>query len=474
MTRRNDNSVKAKGGGVLALLCNVLGVLLIVAVIALAAPLTVPRLLGFEVYEVVSGSMEPAISTGSAVYAKQVEPTSVTEGDIIAFLDKGGVVVHRVAVNRSSTGEFVTKGDANPIEDFEPVPYDNLLGRVEFVVPFVGSFMTLYAGVVGKVYLLLAAACGVMLIVLGGCMRATRRSREQELIDEILGGSTRQVLADVPMAPETALASASKRRSRAGRLRTAAIVVLLVVFLGSGGIIGYTLWQYAMSDALYYDTSERFTSDNSRQSLQEKPPKTVDFASLRAENPDIVGWIYCEGTPIDYPVLQGTSNEQYLRTDYTGGYNVDGSIFVDYENRPGFVDSNTIIYGHHMNSGSMFACLEQWESQAFYNEHPVMWLLTPTKNYKIVLFSGRRLNSHSDWYLPVAETDPRFEAMLAEALEASDFKADLAAIVPGYSSSKSQENVKLDPKAHYVMLSTCATIFIDNDRYVLHGMLVEV
>ena len=127
-----------------------------------------------------------------------------------------------------------------------------------------------------------------------------------------------------------------------------------------------------------------------------------------------------------------------------------------------------------MNSGSMFACLEQWESQAFYNEHPVMWLLTPTKNYKIVLFSGRRLNSHSDWYLPVAETDPRFEAMLAEALEASDFKADLAAIVPGYSSSKSQENVKLDPKAHYVMLSTCATIFIDNDRYVLHGMLVEV
>ena len=87
MTRRNDNSVKAKGGGALALLCNVLGVLLIVAVIALAAPLTVPRLLGFEVYEVVSGSMEPAISTGSAVYAKQVEPTSVTEGDIIAFLE---------------------------------------------------------------------------------------------------------------------------------------------------------------------------------------------------------------------------------------------------------------------------------------------------------------------------------------------------------------------------------------------------
>ena len=66
-------------------LCSMLGTLLILAVIAAFLPLTVPRLLGYEVYEVISGSMEPEIPVGSVIYVKAAEPEMISGGDIIAF-----------------------------------------------------------------------------------------------------------------------------------------------------------------------------------------------------------------------------------------------------------------------------------------------------------------------------------------------------------------------------------------------------
>lgn len=470
------------GGGVLPAVCNVLGIALIAVVVALCLPLTVPRVFGYEAYEIVSGSMEPAIPVGSVVYAKSVEPASVQQGDVIAFADGNGVVVHRVTANRTSSGEFATKGDANPIEDINPVPYGNFLGRVDMSIPVLGSFMTMYASVVGKVYLLMLLVCGILLNVLASRMRTARRRRDEEVMSAVLDGNLGSVLegrensasgaADGREAP----APVKRQRSAASKLRIAAIVVLAFVFLSSAGVVGYTMWQYYMSDALYNDASDRYTSDrDNRTPLQEAPPISIDFKALRAENPDVIGWIYCEDTPINYPVLYGTTNEQYLHTDYTGAYNIDGSIFVDCDNTNTFTDSNTIIYGHHMNSGSMFASLENWKDQSFYNDHPIMWLLTPTKNYKVVLFSGREVNAHSDLYQIVKEPGPRMDALLAEALEQSDFTADLSRYVPGAAEAqKTGATVKLEPRARYVMLSTCATIFDGDWRYVLHGLLVEV
>ena len=154
---------------VLPALCRVAGFLLIACVIVLAAPLTVPRVMGYEVYEVVSGSMEPEIPMGSVCYVKPVPPERVAEGDVIAFQkSETDVVVHRVVYNKTSLGEMVTKGDNNNVEDPDPVPYASVIGRVEMHLPLVGQFMALYATVAGKVYLLLTAACGVMLIMLAG------------------------------------------------------------------------------------------------------------------------------------------------------------------------------------------------------------------------------------------------------------------------------------------------------------------
>ena len=90
------------------------------AVILCYVPLTLPRLAGLQIFEVVSGSMEPAIPTGSIVYVEETEPSQAEEGDVIAFYSatgSGAVITHRVVQNRVVSGELITKGDANEKED---------------------------------------------------------------------------------------------------------------------------------------------------------------------------------------------------------------------------------------------------------------------------------------------------------------------------------------------------------------------
>lgn len=136
--------------------------LILMAVVAICIPMTVPRLMGYDVYVVVSGSMEPEIPVGSALYVAAVVPEDVAEGDVIAFYDRGAVITHRVLENHVVEGEFITKGDANEERDLAPVPYASLIGRMARSVPFLGNVMAVCSGTKGKIYL----ACGVVGAVL--------------------------------------------------------------------------------------------------------------------------------------------------------------------------------------------------------------------------------------------------------------------------------------------------------------------
>ena len=160
-----------RGGGLIPALCSVLGTLILVAAILTVLPVTVPRLLGYEIYNVLSGSMEPAIPVGSVVYVKAADPAEIREDDVIAFNSMGTVVTHRVTRNNVVEGEFVTKGDANEAEDLWTVDYDDLIGKVTFHAPVLGSLMEMYTTGIGKIYLLLVAGCGAMLNLLGGKLK---------------------------------------------------------------------------------------------------------------------------------------------------------------------------------------------------------------------------------------------------------------------------------------------------------------
>lgn len=184
----NGQRAGSKGGSFISALCNIIGTLMIVAVILTYLPLSLPRLMGYEIYEVVSGSMEPEIPVGSVVYVKPTAPVELEPEDVIAFWSGGTTVTHRVVQNRTVEGELVTKGDANKTEDLHTVPYDDVIGRVQRHFPMVGHLMSLYASTIGKVYVLCFAACGAMLNILAGRMRERQRERLRASVEKELRG----------------------------------------------------------------------------------------------------------------------------------------------------------------------------------------------------------------------------------------------------------------------------------------------
>lgn len=170
---------KKKGRKVVPALCNIVGTLILLAVIVFCLPITIAKIRGHEVYNVVSGSMEPAIPVGSVIFVEPVEPDTVEAGDVIVFRSAGSVISHRVVKNRVVEGEFITKGDANREEDMNPVKYQELIGRMSRHYPVAGHLLFLYTSSIGKVYMVCFAACGAMLNILAGRLRGDSGEEEE-------------------------------------------------------------------------------------------------------------------------------------------------------------------------------------------------------------------------------------------------------------------------------------------------------
>jgi sortase B len=155
--------------------------------------------------------------------------------------------------------------------------------------------------------------------------------------------------------------------------------------------------------------------------------------------------------------MHGETNDTYLHHSYDGTYNASGSIFEDARNGRGFVDPVSILYGHHMASGAMFATLDLWQAVDYFYEHPVMWLLTPTRDYKVELCSAYNTSAYSDTYSFFTAHDFAFAEYLRMVL----------------SSSVIRTGAEADPNANYILMSTCAYVFEDA-RSVLLGKLVPL
>lgn len=188
----------------------------------------------------------------------------------------------------------------------------------------------------------------------------------------------------------------------------------------------------------------------------ETAPIEVNFDVLLDTNQDIVGWLYCEDTPINLPVVQSTDNDYYLRRMIDGTWNSAGTLFVDYRNAGDFSDNNTIIYGHNMQNDSMFGTLTKYKVQSYYDEHPVLWLLTPETDYKIELVAGRVVGIDSDvFYLP--QTEQGLQMLVEQFVAESTFTTQ----------------IELSDNDRYLTLSTCSYEF-NNARYVLIGRLIPL
>lgn len=165
-----DGKPEVHAGRVFGKFIGFIGTIILIVAIAACLGLSVPRFAGIDQYVVVSGSMEPAVPVGSMVYSAQTEPSTLQEGDIIIFSNTGGdstPITHRVVENRIAEGEIITKGDANPQNDQDPVLYSNVIGKMVLHIPMLGYLAAPIASTAGKIAMGCVILAAFLLTVVG-------------------------------------------------------------------------------------------------------------------------------------------------------------------------------------------------------------------------------------------------------------------------------------------------------------------
>ena len=114
---------------------NRIGIIIMVCLVLLCLPVVIPKLMGYGLYEVATGSMEPEFPVGSILYVKDALPSEVEVGDAITYTmgtDTNKVMTHRVIDINEEEAYFITKGDANEVVDMDPISFDRLIGKPVF------------------------------------------------------------------------------------------------------------------------------------------------------------------------------------------------------------------------------------------------------------------------------------------------------------------------------------------------------
>lgn len=229
----------------------------------------------------------------------------------------------------------------------------------------------------------------------------------------------------------------------------AAGLILLMLLYG-----GYSLWDTAMvyrgaflsSDLLEFKPASG-GDPNANPSLEE----------LQAINPDVCGWLTIDDTHIDYPVVVGDTNMEYINKDVYGDFALSGSIFLDSGNARDFSDSYTLIYGHHMDNGAMFGDVVEFVNGDYFNAHTSGTLYLPDATYQIELFACVQVDAYdSVIYDPVAQN------------------GDLSELLNHINQIAVQSRyIGVDPQDQVIGLSTCSES-TTNGRVVLFGRLDRI
>ncbi|MBQ6461972.1 MAG: class B sortase [Pseudobutyrivibrio sp.] len=401
-----------------AKILKIIGNVLIIFVIIAIAPIAIPKAFGVQAFNVISGSMEPTISVGSIVYVRNVEFEELSQGDVIAFESGASVVTHRIVEINTEDKLITTTGDANNTEDFNPVSYTNVIGRMIAHFPIYGTIVAWLTDTVGKLVAVVVLVIGAVLSYLG---------------------------------------EDKKEKTESGRTINPKIILatgLLIVFSSLAGLI-YIFMGYEKSNKLYAELNNE--NLEYKDTTDWKNMIDVDFSNLTKINSDVAGWIYVEGTDISYPIMYSGDDETYLRTTINKEHATAGSIFLEGYNLLDFSDSHSIVYGHNMRNLSMFGSLKLYkENEDYYDSHRYFQIITPKAKMRFEIFSYFDTEPASWVYTVPYYDNQEFSDYINELLSHSYIKLD---------------NYAIDSSDKVVTLSTCSG---SEMRFTIHGKLVDI
>lgn len=208
-----------------------------------------------------------------------------------------------------------------------------------------------------------------------------------------------------------------------------------------------------------YDKIRDLALENKKGGNDDGPRFQVDFDELLALNPDTIAWIRFDPEPaaINYPVVQGKDNEEYLHKTFSANENTLGTIFLNVDNSAGFRDENSILYGHYMNDGSMFRHLEDYKDKAFWEANPYFYIYTPDGEELVYhIYSTGEVLDTSDTYLTDFPTNDDYQKFLNMTKEVAMYDT----------------GVEVTTADTIVTLSTCTSANNDH-RFVVRGVKVR-
>ena len=165
---------------------NVISTLVVVAAVVFAVLLVGARVIGLQVYTVLSGSMEPTYHTGSLIYVKEVDPFEIEAGQVITYmLDEDTISTHRVVevvpdAEDATVVRFRTKGDANEAEDGGLVHYKNVIGSPVFTIPYMGYVTNYIQNPPGTYVAIAAGAIFLMLMFIPDLFSDDKEKSQKE------------------------------------------------------------------------------------------------------------------------------------------------------------------------------------------------------------------------------------------------------------------------------------------------------
>ncbi len=192
------------------------------------------------------------------------------------------------------------------------------------------------------------------------------------------------------------------------------------------------------------------------------PPNPINFEELKKINKDLYAWLKIPNTVIDYPVAQSSNEDDnyYLHRDYRGNYDFAGTIYSQRHNTKYFVERVTVLYGHNMLDGSMFAELHKFSDPEFFKENDTLYVYIPGHilTYKIFAaydYDDRHIMNSFEFY-----KDDVYEQYLKDSLN------------PHSANAQVREDVELTVEDRIITLSTCHD-YISNLRFLVQGVLVD-
>ena len=235
------------------------------------------------------------------------------------------------------------------------------------------------------------------------------------------------------------------------------LVIAIVVFAVSAYKLYGIFSEYNKGDKEYQKIQDLVINTDKKDDTKEET-FSVDFEKLLEMNSDEVGWIrFDEPSEINYPVVQGRDNEEYLKRTFEANTNKLGTLFVDVNNPGDFSGRNTFIYGHNMKNGSMFAQLLKYKDDSFYKEHPYFYIYTPdgkVRTYEI--FSAGVVKDTSDSYIMDYADDAAFQTYIDYIKQQSAYPT----------------SAEVTTASKIVSLSTCTNVR-DDERFLVHGVMIK-